>query len=443
MNFRDVFRDAKSAITIIGTNPLAPHLETSGEFFVDLLTLNKQLTLKILCESDSENFSQSLCIDTATSQTRRSYTFLSIHRDRVLGRTKNDGLLADLRERLAHASFAETVLSRVKIWQVNLRLPINIIDVDGKIWFAITTSSLPSLDGYSEAQPGSKLYDDLREWIDFYVNPSKAAAYLSAPREELIQLYDLQGYPRGIFPRACFYTTAYARYSIWGFVFNRRGELLLHQRSNTTKDGRGLWDKSVGGHVGLRDSSTSITAERELIEELFLPKDEDTKYMRPDLGDIIHFGEWNLRKRPERTLRPALSGLGEFDWVMFRATDDNGEPLVVTRVSDRRIHDDDEGTVVTKRTVFRSDVYLFIAPPGYLDTEEQMDKYVGVAEVSGAAQDHSLVSLDELRSWIEREESNGNERTVFTDDILYIHLQHRDLLETFAEFVQSLSEPVN
>lgn len=443
MNFQDIFRDAKSTITIIGTNPLAPHLETSGEFFVDLLTLNKQLTLTILCESDSENFSQSLCIDTATSLTRRSYTFLSIHRDRVLGRTKNDGLLADLGERLARAPFAQTVLDRVKIWQVNLRLPVNMIDVDGKIWFSITTSSLPSLDAYSEAQPGSKLYDDLREWIDFYVNPNKAAAYLSAPREELIQLYDLQGYPRGIFPRACFYTTAYARYSIWGFVFNRRGELLLHQRSNTTKDGRGLWDKSVGGHVGLRDSSTSITAERELIEELFLPKDEDTKYMRPDLGDIIHFGEWNLRKRPERTLRPALSGLGEFDWVMFRATDDNGEPLVVTRVSDRRIHDDDDGTVVTKRTVFRSDVYLFIAPPGFLDTEEQMKKYVGVAEVSGAAQAHSLVSLDELRSRIEREESKGNERTVFTDDMLYIHLQHRDLLETFAEFVQSLSEPAN
>jgi hypothetical protein len=110
---------------------------------------------------------------------------------------------------------------------------------------------------------------------------------------------------------------------------------------------------------------------------------------------------------------------------------------VVTRVSDRRIHDDD-GKVSTQRTVFRSDVYLFIAPKEYLDTEEQMDRLVGTAEISGAAQDHRLVSVDELRSWIETAEREGTDRETFTDDILYINLQYRDLLETFAEFIAYL-----
>lgn len=437
MEFDELFRDAKSTITIVGTNPLSPELEASGQYFADLLHLNPDLRLTILCESDSENFSQSLVLDKGSAGMRKSYTSLSVHRDRVMGRTDRDGLRADIAGFLGDVPHRQKLLDRVVIRQVNLRLPINLVEADGRLWYCVTTAVPPRVSDYLEVPAGSPNYTQYKDFIDFYLNPSKGGIYLSRPGEELIQLYDPQGYPRGIFPRACFYTTAYARYSIWGFVFNRKGEMLLHQRSMSTKDGRGLWDKSVGGHVDLRDSSTHITAERELVEELFLPEAEYSKYIRADLGDIIHFGEWNTKKRPERTLRPTIADLGPSDWAMFRATDVNGEPLVVTRVSDRRIHDDD-GKVSTKRTVFRSDVYLFIAPKEYLDTEEQMDRLVGTAEISGAAQDHRLVSVDELRSWIETAEREGTDRETFTDDILYINLQYRDLLETFAEFIAYL-----
>jgi hypothetical protein len=275
--------------------------------------------------------------------------------------------------------------------------------------------------------------------IDFYISPEKGGIYLSKPREDLIQLYDRNGIPRGIFPRACFYTTEFSRYSIWGFVFNRKGEMLLHQRSMTAKDGRGLWDKSVGGHVDLLDSSTSITAERELVEEMFLPQAEYTKYLRADLGDIMHFGEWNPKKRPERTFRRAFAGLSESDWVMFRAIDAQGNPLTVTRISDRRINETDE-KAVTKRTVFRSDVYLFIAPPNYIDSEDQMKKLLGHAEESGAAQSHKLITIEGLREWIAYAEKQGVDRETFTDDILFINLQYREMLEGFSEFVKFVSQ---
>lgn len=190
--------------------------------------------------------------------------------------------------------------------------------------------------------------------------------------------------------------------------------------------------------MDLRDSSTYITAQRELVEELFLPEAEFSKYIRADLGDIINFGDWNLSKRPEHSFREAFAGLKPQDWVMFRATDENGSPLVISRTSERRIHEDD-GSISTKRTVFISDVYLFIAPHKYIDNESQMRNLLGLAENSGAAQAHKLVSIAELRDWIDEKERDGTYRETFTDDLLYVNIEHRGMLERFAEFVAYLS----
>jgi hypothetical protein len=438
MEFQDFFKEAKSTIKIIGTNSLIPHLEQSANLLKDLLILNPDLQIIILCESDNENFNQSLCTDTESSQYRLSFASLSVHRDRIIGTGKNDGLIEEIRDLVKDEPQGKHVLSRIQVKQVNLRLPVNIIEADGNIWCCFVMNSATSLDNYFNSEVSPELKNNLLQFIDFYINPDKGGIYLSKPGEELIQLYDRKGIPRGIFPRACFYTTEFSRYSVWGFIFNRKGELLLHQRSMQTKDGRGLWDKSIGGHVDLLDSSTSITAERELVEEMFLPEAEFTKYLRADLGDIIHFGEWNPKKRPEKAFRGAFAGLTESDWVMFRAIDNSGEPLTITRVSDRRIHLNDKNFTI-KRTIFRSDVYLFIAPPNYLDTQDQMKKLLSHAEEAGAAQAHKLTSIGGLRQWISETEKDGKDRETFTDDILFVNLQYRDLLESFSEFVTFVS----
>ena len=438
MEFKDFLKDAKSSITIAGTNPLIPHLEQSVRFLADLLILNRELRILILCESDNENFSQSLCTGPENSPRPFSFAALSLHRDRIIGTGPNDGLIAEIRDVVASEPQGEEILQRIEIKQVNLRLPVNIIEADGKLWCSITTNRLADCDTYFPVDGNHRLHADVLEFLNFYTSAEKGGIYLSSPEEELIQLYDRQGIPRGIFPRACFYTTEFSRFSVWGFVFNREGKILLHQRSKTVKDGRGLWDKSIGGHVDLLDSSTSMTAERELVEEMFLPQAEYTKYLRADLGDIINFGEWNPKKRPERSFRGALAGLTAPDWVMFRATNQQGDPLTVDRVSDRRIHDE-EDKITIKRTVFRSDVYLFVAPPQYLDTTEQMDQLLGHARLSGAAQAHKLVSTEELRTWISSAEREGNDRETFTDDLLFINLQYREMLEGFAEFVRLVS----
>lgn len=431
--FERFFLDAQKRIVIVGTNPLIPFLERSASFFADLLTLRTKLRLDILYESDSENFGQSLCIDTPFSSNRISYSSLKVHRDRISGTRKGGGLLEEIEENVSNEDVRSSLSKRIGLRQINLRIPINIIVSDNRLWHCFVTHSMPTIASYVEITKDNSLYPAVSGLLDFYLDPLKGGIYLSEPEEELIQLYDREAYPRGIFPRACFYTTEFQRYSIWGFVFNRKGQLLLHKRSMTTKDGRGLWDKSVGGHVDLRDSSTFITAQRELVEELFLPEAEFTKYIQADLGDIINFGDWNPRKRPERVFKNAFAGLDGVDWIQFRATNEEGDPLTVTRVSNRRIHDN-EGRLTLKRTVFRSDVYLFIAPPGYMDTHEEMKRLFSLAEQKGAASDHKLISVSEFRQWIDETEKEGNSEEVFTDDLLFVNLRHRNLLEQFAEF---------
>jgi hypothetical protein len=195
----------------------------------------------------------------------------------------------------------------------------------------------------------------------------------------------------------------------------------------------------VGGHVDLRDSSTFITAERELVEEMFLPEAEFSKYIKADVGDILHFGDWNVQKRPEAAFREEFAGLGPSDWIMFRATTHDGEPLTITRVSERRLTDP-AGGVKYRPTVFRSDVFFFIAPPGLLDTETQMRTLLGHAERTGAAEDHRLVDVEALRDWIGAETSLGRAKDVFTDDLLFIDTSHRDLMQRFAEFVRFIAQ---
>jgi 8-oxo-dGTP pyrophosphatase MutT (NUDIX family) len=432
---RKFFEDARSRIIILGTNPLIPHLERSAKYFANFLTLNDQVTLIVLYESDSENFGQSLCIDTDSSKNRISFSSLNTHRDRVSGKRRNRGLLREITSYIQERDRKRQVAERIRIRQVNLRLPVNLVMADDKLWCCITTSALPTLDSYFSVKKNSALYNRLTEFIDFYIRPEQGGIYLSEPEEELLQIYDRNGYPRGIAPRACFYTTAFQRHSIWGFIFNRSGQLLLHQRSVTTKDGRGLWDKSLGGHVDLGDSSTYITARRELVEELFLPEAEFTRYVRADFGDIINYGEWNLDKRVELSFKGAFAGLDDTDWIMLRAVDAEGEPLTITRVSERRMHDDSDN-VSFKRTIFMSDVYLFIAPPGYIDNEEQMKALFFLAEQKGAAQAHCLVSIDELREWVDKVTKEGKQLEIFTDDLLYINMEYRSLLERFSEFVR-------
>lgn len=438
MNLIENLRNAKSKIIIVGINPLVSFFENEVKILSDLLQLNHELELHIYYESDTENFNQSLFSDHTSVKNRTTYSQMKQYKERICGGEKgnlNEGLVGDINSYVIDDNLKQSIKERVFLSQLNLQKKSNLIVVDDNLWYSVPSVEVGDYNDYELVEKNSIMEKKLSEYIEYISSSSKGGIFLSSPGQELIEMYDIQGYPRGIYPRKAFYTTKFQRYSIWGLVFNRKGELLLHKRSANTKDNSLLWDKSAGGHVDLRDSSTAITAKRELVEELFLPEAEFTKYVRADLGDIIDFGEWNIKKRLERNYKSAFKGLNEADWIMFRATDFlDGKPLTVNRTSLRRMKSD--GDIVKKKTRFISDVFLYIAPENYLDTHDQMKDLVSLAEKTGAAEDHKIISIQDLSEWILTEENEACEDTVFTDDLLYLNVEYKWLLEEFSEFIK-------
>lgn len=457
------------SLVIIGVNPIIEELTSNPELFYDMLVCSEndappQLKITIIYESDDENFNQSLFYDKERSKNKVEFDKLQTLKKRLIGGKGKSKKTAGFIEAVLDC-FPKTENSKDKILDAKSRLKLfennrghkaNIILIDDVIWYSITMLDIPSLDMYKKVTKESdvELYQQFMGYIENILNINKTTGeiegniFLSKVGDELIQLYDNDSIPRGIAPRKAFYSTDFQRYSIWSFIFNRKGELLLHQRSKTTQDNRLLWDKSAGGHVDLRDSSTVITAKRELVEEMFLPEAEYTKYMSADIGDIIDFGEWNLNKREEKYYIDSFNGLDEFDWIVFRATDvENRDvvPLTIRRKSPRMMHvkaKDEKGETIKSPdgtpmentevwyTRFISDVFLFISPEGYIDTEEQMKNLLNAAEIAGAASAHKLISITDLIIDVEANPSQ------YTDDIVYMCSEKKKILVEFSEAIK-------
>ena len=137
------------------------------------------------------------------------------------------------------------------------------------------------------------LKKELISFIEYVTNETSGGVYLSNQNDEMIEIYDRENIPRGIFPRKAFYRTDFQRRSVWILIFNRSGKLLIHKRNTeegSVKDNAGLWDKSAGGHVNVNDMSSADTAEKELIEEMYLPDAEHSTYERPERKHLVNLG---------------------------------------------------------------------------------------------------------------------------------------------------------
>ncbi|MDR2833268.1 MAG: hypothetical protein LBV67_06105, partial [Streptococcaceae bacterium] len=239
----DILREANEKIVFIGTLPIAEEIEKSAQNFADILEASPELKIYALCESDDFCFQLSMLVDNRDSQNRKSYTKLKTHRDRILGTKEKRGFFYNEVAKLTKDSEA---IKRILIKQQNTMMSNFAIIVDDVIYYTLISNNFPTLDNYEKIDKNSALYQQIIDYSNFMIS-GDGKQFLSSPEEELLQLLDKNNMPRGIFPRSSFYTTKFKRRSIWGFVFNRKGELLLHQRSFfKTKDGQGLWDKSVG-----------------------------------------------------------------------------------------------------------------------------------------------------------------------------------------------------
>lgn len=481
-------------IKIIGCNPFVETF-TSQLFIVELRKKivklfnegkqNETPFFTLYMESEQEDFYQKL------ADTRGSVYYKKTYIDkkaRIFGEKQanyKSALIAEITKQLLSIARldGESVEKRlldfvdrnIVVRQLNYRFPYYAVVIssadDEETWYSPVTLNIPdikdlifldkSIDGFKRiCSEISKMLLFL-ETDDFVIKDSTVARekglrtgmggkkFTSLPNAELIEAYDKDSNKRvAIFDRKAFLTLEYKRASIWGFIFNRKGQLLLHQRSAETADNRLMWDKSTGGHVDLTDASTAETAKREFIEEVYMRDSEYSDYNDSKVEMVIDFGEWRRALRADESFVEAFSPFTGRDKhvIMFRAfVEGSKQPLTVDRDSVRQISK--AGEVVSyEPTRFRSDVFFYITAAGEMDTDEQMHKTLDEMENSkgsskGAAAQHRLISIEDL----EREvlESDSKQGHTFTDDLVHIVKNYIGYLTEFSSFVKDTFERIN
>lgn len=117
-------------------------------------------------------------------------------------------------------------------------------------------------------------------------------------KDQLLLSYNQKREPLGIQPRDSFLNSKNAKVVVWAFVFTQDRKVLLHRRKDNAKDNRGMWDKSVGGHVERSDLESSKAIAREVAEELYTDECLGNKYDNISIVTEIvksmkFLGEWD------------------------------------------------------------------------------------------------------------------------------------------------------
>lgn len=406
---------AKFKINILGVVPL----DADWDAIVNKISSRNEyehLVIRILCESDNMLFNKAFTSDTDKVEERRNFRDLKFIRDEV---SNSKNLLTLLKN--------SNLLNNTTIEIMHLNIPISAVEIDDKIFINYWLENLNHI--YFELLPNDSMYVKIRNYIDSYFDEFIGRKYSSLPNDELLELFDHERTPRGIYPRQSFYDTDYSQLVVWALIFDREGRLLIHRRSENAKDNRSMWDKSVGGHLDIKDLDTAQAIVREVIEELYQDeikeKTEFHKWVVTD-KDIIHLGDWRPDQRGKAPFREILNFKSE--WCYFKLRLPDGFQLYSPRtLSDNR----------TRRLRVIPEVFLFVAGDGLNDKsiQERMFsnspfKLINLAELKNAM-DKSLRS-DKVEGFFENDDFPK-----FTPDLVNIMTGHlRDTLEEFSQFVK-------
>ncbi len=418
-----ILGNAESQTRLLGVVALDPDWQTLARKWAGKLSDAPDFDVTILCESDNFLFSKSLTLDIDTAENRRSFRELKFIRDRAA--TELPDLLKE--ERVPDSLIGSE--GRIRIEVTHLPLPVSVAKVDDRIFVNLW---LHEVEGeYEEITRRHPWRSLLEKCVTTYFDPVRGRKYACQLGDELLELYDHKRIPRGIYPRKSFYDTDYSQLVIWAFIFDRQGRMLIHRRSDNAKDNRGMWDKSVGGHIEFSDYHTSRAAFREVIEELFI---EEPEYVKSDLKkwavsdkEVIYLGEWRPSQRRWHPFHEIRSF--EREWAFFRLRESTPvySPRTLPNGTERRL-----------RVI--PDIFLFVAGPQL--TEEFLKRLKNST--------FKLVELAELKNVMDRAMSGrevpgfdenrfGPTKPVpeFTPDLKNIMTGRlRDVLGEFSQYVK-------
>ncbi len=418
-NVLDAIRSSTSKVTIVGTLPFAD--PDSWQAVCEALFTRMDsvdLQCQVIGESDNALFQHSLRTDTPylsdTLAERIAFTQLKLQR----GIVRKEVEKAD-----RSGSFRLSTLP----------LPLYVVQADNSLWYLPVTGANDKLALYRKLDSGDPWYGMVSSMMSQLLDEERDGRYLVAPEKELLELFDQDSIPRGIYPRDCFYNSDHYQFVVWAFVFSRNGKLLIHQRSKNAKDNQGMWDKSVGGHVDFKkERSSADAASRELIEELFTKeKDQQTGHeyslLSEDVSKTLFLGNWRPSAGADSLNQISAlergTAQGEEPWVFFQI------PGGTIKHNTPRKMPDDKGGGVRKLRVL-ADVFIFIANTA-LDESS-------FGELENSL--YKLVSPSQLKSWSELGHDDKNKEFKVTPDLEYILSgKLRDTLAEVSQLIQYAS----
>ena len=278
-----------------------------------------------------------------------------------------------------------------------LNIPIPAINIDDDYYITQSLTKFCDQTKFELVTKENVWYDEYLRYFSVYFDSLLGAKKYSTEvtqkdnRTEVILMYNNQRHLLGQLPRDSFLGTTKVKVVVWGFLFTRDGKLLIHQRGKNAKDNRGMWDKSIGGHVDMENDvvDTVRAASREMLEELYKVEAEGqgahtkAENMKPDADKPIYLGEW----RPEiRYTFPFSEIRNQEDEIFFFRMDYHFSEEVVD--SPRLLPDGREIPV----RVF-ADVYAFVMPESFSTLNLKNSKYaiLELHELSDAYQENILV----------------------------------------------------
>ena len=416
----EILRQARYQVRMLGVVALnASWQELAGEWSKKILHI-EDFKVTLLCECDNILFSRAFAYDTdAAKYPRHSVQIFKFIRDRAV---------TDLPDFLSQQGVPNDLIGSGKKFEVEvtyLPMPISVIQVDNRLFANLWLHG--SEDTFEEITLEHPWDTSITRYMDTYFAPRLGRKYACSAKEEVLELFDHSRIPRGIYPRKSFYDTDYSQLVVWAFVFDRRGRLLIHRRSDNAKDNQGMWDKSVGGHINfLTDVDTSRATSREVIEELF---SDELRRSRSDFTtwavtdrDMLYLGEW----RPDHRGRYPFSEVNAFkhEWAFFRLRESQHlySPRTMPDGRERRL-----------RVI--ADVFLFVAGPQLTDDslgnlKNSVFKLIEISELKNAMdralRGEEVVGFDQSRSIPK-----------FTPDLKNIMTgKLRAVLEEFSQFIK-------
>ncbi len=417
----DSLRKARSRIVAVGTTPLTAEPEEWRDLACSVFSKldSSELHIDVIAESDNQLFQHSLRTDTAqgTDPGRRvTFTRLKFRRDNLVRKELEKG-----ERRRNQSSFRLSTLP----------LPLYVLKCDDDIWYLPVAGNLERLGRFKKLTDEDPWYEIVTAHLKALLDEKSDGRYLAKPNSELIELFDQDHIPRGIYPRDCFYGTDHYQYVVWDFVFSRHGELLIHKRKENAKDNRNMWDKSVGGHIDFnRERSSSDAAVRELIEELYIKEKEaqqgeEFSLLSEDPSKVRYLGEWfpeDLGTDYLESLRvlESVCKEGEEPWVFYKLPDtiEHNTPRVIP----------EELGGGERRLRVLADVFIFVA-----NTALTPDHVMRAFQNS----EFRLIRPDRLKSWIETGKDDHGKEFEPTPDLQYIMSgKLRDILDEVTQLVE-------